>query len=153
MARQTSRISLTYLIPSLNKALPGIYMVSMPLLCESGTIDPLTVRSSSYLWLKHWGLPFSSTSKLICGVYLCDWGIKREAEWCTHYIDDHLPYTQFKLRESSNKNHLLIWNSRLMIINSIKSVLKRVCNTQYSSKTSLSGFEVTAEAVVGREYA
>ena len=48
-----------------------------------------------HYYVKHWGLPFSSTSRLISGVYLCDWDIECKVDRYTHYIDDLLPYVRF----------------------------------------------------------
>ena len=51
-----------------------------------------TVLLSTSLWLKHRGLPFSSTIKiesLSHNTIVSNWGI--ESRLCTHYINDLLP--------------------------------------------------------------
>ena len=54
-----------------------------------------TMLSSSPLWLKPWGLPFSSTTELICETHFRNWSIKVLVDCvCTRYMYiDNKPFT------------------------------------------------------------
>ena len=62
--------------------------------CTWGT---LCCRLSSPLWLRHWSVPFPSTSST-SQPHLGDRGTKRRDWLCTHYIDNLLPYAQYTIQ-------------------------------------------------------
>ena len=105
LTKMAGQISCVFIIPCLSKACSGydiIYLYSRihALLCVSGMI--LTMLLISSLWLKDWGLPFSSTSKSISGVHPSDKGSKVHRFRLTvhihmHYTDELLPHGWFTI--------------------------------------------------------